>query len=128
MENGGGRQNTKVKAFAPPFNYYCPEAASPPRFFIGGLLLTTKKALTNYLTSDGGLLVMPWCLLFSMAGMLSLRSGLFLFYQEKRKSLSAAASRGVKKIISSHNHPCPSWIRRGVSHIVPNIAGHTKQK
>jgi len=37
---------------------------------------------------------MPWCLLFSMAGMLSLRSGLFLFYQEKRKSPSAVVSRG----------------------------------
>jgi len=37
---------------------------------------------------------MPWYLLFLMAGMLSLRSGLFLFYQEKRKNLSAAVSRG----------------------------------
>jgi len=37
---------------------------------------------------------MPGFLLFLMAGMLSLRSGLLLFYQEKSKSPSAAVSRG----------------------------------
>ena len=35
--------------------------------------------------------------------MLSLRSGLFLFYQEKRKSLSAAVSRG--KIVQKAKPP-----------------------
>jgi len=33
---------------------------------------------------------MPLCLLFLMAGMLSLRSGLLLFHQEKSKSPSVA--------------------------------------
>jgi len=37
---------------------------------------------------------MPFCLLFLTAGMLSLRSGLFLLGQAKRKSTSAAVSRG----------------------------------
>ena len=44
-----------------------------------------------HIKNDASLSVMPLCWLFLTAGMLSLRSGLFLFYQEKRKSPSAAA-------------------------------------
>ncbi|SDF88740.1 hypothetical protein SAMN05421827_1029 [Pedobacter terrae] len=44
---------------------------------------------------------MPLCLLFLMAGMLSLCSGLFLFYQEKRKSPSVA-NRG-KPVLRAKN-------------------------
>ncbi len=49
---------------------------------------------------------MPWCLLFLMAGMLSLRSGLFLLYQEKRKRPSAAVEL-YRFFIGSRGKPEP---------------------
>ncbi|OWK68656.1 hypothetical protein CBW18_21030 [Pedobacter sp. AJM] len=48
----------------------------------------------DQIKNGASLSIMPVCLLFLMAGMLSLRSGLLLLDQAKSKSPSAAVSRG----------------------------------
>jgi hypothetical protein len=72
----------EVKALHLRSTYRSPEAAHPQSFdeFI-------RHHIQAFLLC---LYVMPLCFLFLMAGMLSLRSGLFRFYQEKRKSPSVA--------------------------------------
>jgi len=84
-----------VKAFAPPFNLPQPRgsASSPifhqpvPKLF-GRACAGDRKALTNLSDIRSRPFSYAILLLFSSAGMLSLRSSLFLFYQEKRKSPS----------------------------------------
>ena len=79
-------EGENVKAFAPPFNLPLPRGSTPSPILHRGLVLTTKKALTNL--SDISSKPFSYALVFVVlkVGMLSLRSGLLLFHQGKRNS------------------------------------------
>ncbi|WP_230147831.1 hypothetical protein [Pedobacter sp. Bi27] len=87
-------EGENVKALAPPLNLPLTRGSTPSPILHRGLVLTTKKALTNL--SDISSKPFSYALVFVVlkVGMLSLRSGLLLLDQAKSKSPSAAVSRG----------------------------------
>jgi hypothetical protein len=90
-------ERENVKAFASPFKLPLPRGSTPSPIFHRGLVLATKKALTNLSDINSKPFSYAFSLLFFKAGMLSLRSGLLLFHQG-----TCEASLKVYKNINQH--------------------------